>query len=761
MGIQLDGVNGTIKTGSSNVHNTGYNGQDGVFTGDLTVTGNIGVAGTLTYEDVTNVDSVGVITARNGIRIGAGKSIGSDGAAVVYYGDGSNLTGAGPTLANGSNDRLVTATGANALNGEANLTYNGNTFSQAISNAGNGMDVFGAGDHWTGYVGSSNRSAANVWVSKFAGQWNRNDIASIACMTGADTTNKDEGQLAFYTTPSGGSETERLRIGSAGQIGLAGANYGSSGQVLTSGGASGAVSWATASGGVSSDAENNTVAGTDAGNAGTWSGANNNTCMGKDAGTSITDGDSNNFIGKDAGKAMQSGSQNTALGTDALTSNTTGNYNIAIGFETLKTSSTGGGNIAIGHKAMNGGDITGANNIAIGYEAGKSFPGNTNGNVAIGYRALYQQNGDRYNTAVGYEAGMNIQAAHDIVAVGHKALKNLTSGAYNTAIGWQALESLETGTRNTAVGRGALDNCVSGSGNVAMGIDAGMNNTSSDNVFVGRDAGRTNTTGNNNVYIGAYVADAGVNGTRNVAVGTYAFSTAAGNGDKGTDNTCLGYGAGHNARGNGNTFVGQQAGNGSTTGSNNCCIGKEAAYGQISTESNQLYIARGNVAAGSNSCWVFGDGNGNVIRAGNGTSWSQTSDRRIKKNIVDNTVGLDVINKIRIRNFEYRTEDEIDRTNFGGSVDDPKWTAEEASEHDGANEGDYCKKYGISKTGVQLGVIAQELEEVLPNMVTTNSTTSKKTTNTDELIWHLVNAVKELSSENIAMKARLDTLESS
>ena len=46
-------------------------------------------------------------------------------------------------------------------------------------------------------------------------------------------------------------------------------------------------------------------------------------------------------------------------------------------------------------------------------------------------------------------------------------------------------------------------------------------------------------------------------------------------------------------------------------------------------------------------------------------------------------------------------------------------------------------------------------------MVTTNSTTSKKTTNTDELIWHLVNAVKELSAENTAMKARLDALESS
>ena len=40
-------------------------------TGDLTVTGNVGIAGTLTYEDVTNVDAIGIITARSGIKIGA------------------------------------------------------------------------------------------------------------------------------------------------------------------------------------------------------------------------------------------------------------------------------------------------------------------------------------------------------------------------------------------------------------------------------------------------------------------------------------------------------------------------------------------------------------------------------------------------------------------------------------------------------------------------------------------------------------------
>ena len=79
---------------------------------DITATGNVSVGGTLTYEDVQNIDSLGIVTARtgirvlaggaviagattatNGIRIGAGQSIGSDGAAAVFYGDGSNLTG--------------------------------------------------------------------------------------------------------------------------------------------------------------------------------------------------------------------------------------------------------------------------------------------------------------------------------------------------------------------------------------------------------------------------------------------------------------------------------------------------------------------------------------------------------------------------------------------------------------------------------------------------------------------------------------------
>ena len=74
-------------------------------TGDLTVSGNVGVGGTLTYEDVTNIDSIGIITARSSINInaassGIGITISSGGinvagivTATSYRGDGSQLSG--------------------------------------------------------------------------------------------------------------------------------------------------------------------------------------------------------------------------------------------------------------------------------------------------------------------------------------------------------------------------------------------------------------------------------------------------------------------------------------------------------------------------------------------------------------------------------------------------------------------------------------------------------------------------------------------
>ena len=88
--INLPGVN---QSGTQNTSGTAA-GLSG--TPDITVRNIIGVgatlSGLLTYEDVTNIDSIGVVTARSGVQVGAGQSFGANGPTAVYYGDGSNLT---------------------------------------------------------------------------------------------------------------------------------------------------------------------------------------------------------------------------------------------------------------------------------------------------------------------------------------------------------------------------------------------------------------------------------------------------------------------------------------------------------------------------------------------------------------------------------------------------------------------------------------------------------------------------------------------
>ena len=82
-------------------------------TGDLTVSGNLGVGGTVTYEDVTNVDSIGIITARGGIQIGAGGTIGSSGGGIVtFFGDGSQLTGIDASSLSSGGVVIVQASGS-------------------------------------------------------------------------------------------------------------------------------------------------------------------------------------------------------------------------------------------------------------------------------------------------------------------------------------------------------------------------------------------------------------------------------------------------------------------------------------------------------------------------------------------------------------------------------------------------------------------------------------------------------------------------
>ena len=75
--------------------------------------------------------------------------------------------------------------------------------------------------------------------------------------------------------------------------------------------------------------------------------------------------------------------------------------------------------------------------------------------------------------------------------------------------------------------------------------------------------------------------------------------------------------------------------------------------------------------------------------------------------------------QIQVRNFEYRKPEEIT---------------------------ELPQQLAIKKEGVQLGVIAQELQEVLPNCVKQESTGFLSVDSSD-LTWYLINAVKELKAE--------------
>ena len=86
--------------------------------GNLTVTGNATIGGVLTYEDVTNVDSVGLITARNGIVVGSGITLSKDGdifaTGISTFSGPDVLIGTGITL---SSDGDATFTGVVTFTG--------------------------------------------------------------------------------------------------------------------------------------------------------------------------------------------------------------------------------------------------------------------------------------------------------------------------------------------------------------------------------------------------------------------------------------------------------------------------------------------------------------------------------------------------------------------------------------------------------------------------------------------------------------------
>ena len=102
----------------------------------VSLSGNVSVGGTLTYQDVTNVDALGIGTFRTGIKVLAGQvDIGSNiklgNAGVItatsFSGSGANLTSlpSQVTISNNADNRVITGGSGVNLNGESSLTFDG------------------------------------------------------------------------------------------------------------------------------------------------------------------------------------------------------------------------------------------------------------------------------------------------------------------------------------------------------------------------------------------------------------------------------------------------------------------------------------------------------------------------------------------------------------------------------------------------------------------------------------------------------------
>ena len=126
------GIHTQANIDSHNIKSTGIitaTKFDGPFD-SLTVSGNLSIGGTLTYEDVTNVDSVGLITARNGLIV--------SGAAATFS---NGIQGIG-IQSGGLNVAVGVLTALNFIGAGNTFKVTGSTVDISIQGGGGGGGAF-------------------------------------------------------------------------------------------------------------------------------------------------------------------------------------------------------------------------------------------------------------------------------------------------------------------------------------------------------------------------------------------------------------------------------------------------------------------------------------------------------------------------------------------------------------------------------------------------------------------------------------------
>lgn len=298
---------------------------------------------------------------------------------------------------------------------------------------------------------------------------------------------------------------------------------------------------------------------------------------------------------------------------------------------------------------------------------------------------------------------------------------NYTGGA-------MAGDALTTGDYNVFLGRAAGFNITSGSYNVCVGENVcDGTDTSNRNVYVGYSAGPdhggavpvVSLTDSNNVVIGFSSGRGLTNGDYNVLVGSEAGRVMT----TGNINTFIGFRAGYqHVDGSRNTYVGNNTGASNISGTHNIFIGDHA--GEFEPGSYKLYIA----PTSTSTPLIYGNFSAAALTVNGSftaTSVATVSDERLKAGIRPLEASLAKIMSLHGVSYAWRTEENPGR--------------------------------GFEK-GREIGLIAQQVETVVPEIVKTDEKGFKAVAY-DKLVPVLIEGMKEQQKEIAEKALRITKLE--
>jgi hypothetical protein len=488
----------------------------------------------------------------------------------------------------------------------------------------------------------------------------------------------------------------------------------------------------------------------------------------------------NYFIGHNSGRYVSTGLYNSLLGYESGLNISSGESNAFLGYQSGYNNTTGSSNLFLGYKT--GFSNTKGNfNTFLGYKAGYSNSDGVN-NSFLGSFAGENNSIGNYNTFVGDSSGYNNTIGENNSFIGTKAGFSNISGYSNSFIGNYTGHSNKEGSENVFIGNFSGYSNINSWGNVVIGNRAGyLGRAGWNNVYIGTETGYNNLDGEGNVFIGYRTGINNAHGTRNIFIGNYAGSNQQGSNKLIIDNwpgdssqvVLWGDLAARKLRFNANVGIGMHPdwhdlsiyNKYSRAALNIKGIGDAFEYSTLSLESEQapnnksyLISHKANnyfgiifydgitwfpriwiTPAGKISIGTYDDGtemldvNGNgrfrAIASGtyfaplnitsNGTLTTSTSDISMKKNIVPVGDGLQKVIKMNGVYFSWKNDSSDTR---------------------------------------KVGFIAQEMEQVLPEVVFTNPADGLKGINYSEITAVLAQAVKEQQHEIDLQRKEIDEL---